>query len=119
MAYVSNAQMSHPSSLASSLSSLTPSRPAPPVPMQRTDTGFSVASGKGYSSSGSASTPPGYIQAGPGSSPSTSNANTIVRRGWVSMKEDGLRAFLWSKKWLILREDTLSIHKNEVRWSAV
>ncbi|GAA5822958.1 hypothetical protein JCM3770_002478, partial [Rhodotorula araucariae] len=40
-------------------------------------------------------------------------AQTIVRRGWVSVKEDGLRAWMWSKKWLVLREDSLSFYKNE------
>jgi len=40
---------------------------------------------------------------------------TIVRRGWVSVKEDGLRAWLWSKKWLVLREHSLALYKNEVR----
>jgi hypothetical protein len=40
----------------------------------------------------------------------------VVKRGYVSVKEEGLRSFLWPKKWLILREQTLSFHKNEVRW---
>lgn len=39
---------------------------------------------------------------------------TIVRRGWVTVKEDGLRAWLWSKRWLVLREHTLSFYKSEV-----
>lgn len=32
----------------------------------------------------------------------------------MSVKEDGLRAWIWSKRWLILREQTLSFYKNEV-----
>ena len=38
----------------------------------------------------------------------------VVKRGYVNVKEDGLRSFLWSKRWLILREQTLTFHKNEV-----
>ncbi|TNY18927.1 hypothetical protein DMC30DRAFT_418367, partial [Rhodotorula diobovata] len=29
------------------------------------------------------------------------------------VKEDGLRAWLWSKKWLVLREHSLALYKNE------
>ncbi|KAI5475714.1 p21-activated protein kinase [Pseudohyphozyma bogoriensis] len=43
----------------------------------------------------------------------TGSAQTIVRRGWVSVKEDGLRAWIWSKRWLVLREQTLSFYKND------
>lgn len=43
------------------------------------------------------------------------SAQTIVKRGWVSVKEDGLRAWIWSKRWLVLREESLSFHKNDVR----
>jgi protein-serine/threonine kinase len=50
-----------------------------------------------------------------GGQPST----TIVRRGWVSVKEEGLRSWIWSKRWLILRESTLTMHKNEVRASSL
>ena len=37
----------------------------------------------------------------------------VVKRGNASVKEEGLRAFLWPKRWLVLREQTLSFHKNE------
>ncbi|KAI8844938.1 kinase-like domain-containing protein [Chytridium lagenaria] len=37
----------------------------------------------------------------------------VVKRGYASVKEDGLRSFIWSKKWLLLREQTLTIHRNE------
>jgi hypothetical protein len=30
-------------------------------------------------------------------------------------EEEGIRSFLWSKRWLVLRDQTLSFHKNEVR----
>ena len=26
----------------------------------------------------------------------------------------GIRSFIWSKKWILLREQTMTIHKNEV-----
>jgi len=40
----------------------------------------------------------------------------IVRSGAVSIKEDGFAtSWLWRPKWLVLKEQTLSIHKNEVR----
>ena len=38
----------------------------------------------------------------------------VVKRGYVLVKEEGLRAFLWSKRWLLLREQTLTFHRNEV-----
>ncbi|KAJ3217005.1 Protein kinase [Dinochytrium kinnereticum] len=37
----------------------------------------------------------------------------VVKRGYASVKEDGIRSFMWSKKWLLLREQTLTIHRNE------
>ncbi|CAJ0841255.1 799_t:CDS:10 [Entrophospora sp. SA101] len=40
------------------------------------------------------------------------NSN-VVKKGYISVKEDGLRAFLWSKRWLLLREQTLTFHRNE------
>ncbi|KNZ49591.1 STE/STE20/PAKA protein kinase [Puccinia sorghi] len=42
------------------------------------------------------------------------NPTTIVRRGFAKLKEDGLRSWIWSQRWLILREQTLTFHKNEV-----
>ncbi|CEQ41786.1 SPOSA6832_03535, partial [Sporobolomyces salmonicolor] len=75
--------------------SLTPSRPAPPVPGQAPkSSSMDVPSGR-------------------------THAQTIVRRGWVSVKEDGLRAWIWSKRWLVLREQTLSFYKNEVSWLSI
>jgi protein-serine/threonine kinase len=35
------------------------------------------------------------------------------------VKDDGLRAFLWSKKWCLLREQTLTFHKNESTYQAL
>lgn len=98
--------------------SLTPSRPAPPVPMQRSDSSTSasyplqrsnVPSPTSYNTSMQSGH---YVSTQPGAGPGS--AQTIVRRGWVSVKEDGLRAWIWSKRWIILREQTLTLYKNEV-----
>ena len=94
-----------------SSTSLTPSRPAPPAP-QRAGPGatynpaFSIPS-----SSGSYS--------GIGGSPNRNSENImnahVVRNGIVSIKEDGFAtSWLWRPKWLVLKEQTLSIHKSEV-----
>lgn len=95
-----------------SSTSLTPSRPAPPAP-QRAGPGatynpaFSIPSSSGNSYSGI------------GGSPNRNSENImnthIVRSGVVSIKEDGFAtSWLWRPKWLVLKEQTLSIHKNEV-----
>lgn len=39
----------------------------------------------------------------------------IVRSGTVGFKEDAFANWLWREKYLILREQTLAVHKNEVR----
>ena len=40
----------------------------------------------------------------------------VVRGGVISVKEGGfVTSWVWRSKWLILREQTLSIHKNKVR----
>ena len=38
----------------------------------------------------------------------------MVRTGPANVKEEGLRAFLWSKRWLVLGGSELQIFKNEV-----
>lgn len=43
----------------------------------------------------------------------------VVKRGYLLVKDDGLRAFLWSKKWCLLREQTLTFHKNENTYQAL
>jgi hypothetical protein len=43
----------------------------------------------------------------------------VVKRGYLSVKDDGLRAFLWSRKWCLLREQTLTFHKNENTYQAL
>jgi hypothetical protein len=46
---------------------------------------------------------------------------TPIRQGMVTVNEEkGIRSFLWSKKWMVLKEQSLSFHKNEVsRWSSL
>jgi len=46
-------------------------------------------------------------------------ASFIVKKGYASVKEDGLRSFLWSKRWLVLREQTLTIQRNETTYQAI
>ena len=95
-----------------SSTSLTPSRPAPPAP-QRAGPGatynpaFSIPSSSGSSYSGI------------GGSPNRNSENImnthVVRSGIVSIKEDGFAtSWLWRPKWLVLKEQTLSIQKSEV-----
>ncbi|GAA5845412.1 hypothetical protein JCM11251_005066 [Rhodosporidiobolus azoricus] len=99
-------------------SSLTPSRPAPPIPhpLVSGSTPSSTLTSSPYSSSPAhsanlyASTSSYTPSASP---PVAASAQTIVRRGWINVKEDGLRAWIWSKRWLVLREQTLSLYKNE------
>ncbi|BGP58059.1 Protein kinase [Rhodotorula sphaerocarpa] len=94
---------------------LTPSRRAPPVP-------GSASRAPAPSPGSPASYARGAVPIIPARSPQLSSSYgsngspgpaTIIRRGWVAVKEDGLRAWLWSKRWLILREHTLTFHKNE------
>lgn len=102
--------------------SLTPSRPAPSIPIRRGTDIQNVLSNSGYASSfsvGTASTSgSSYSYSGVGGSPNRisdglSHSN-VVRQGSVSVKEDGIVSWLWRPKWLVLKEQTLSIHKNEV-----
>nr|CAG8447718.1 10540_t:CDS:2 [Entrophospora candida] len=47
------------------------------------------------------------------------NNSQVVKKGYIAVKEEGLRAFLWSKRWLLLREQTLTFHRNENTYQAV
>ena len=97
--------------------SLTPSRPAPAAPGRNGQGGYGSTFAVGTSSpSGSTY---GGSYSGVGGSPnresdSVSSAQ-VVRCGIVSVKEDGLVSWLWRPKWLVLKEQSLSIHKSEVR----
>ncbi|KAI0341197.1 p21 activated kinase [Trametopsis cervina] len=106
-----------------SATSLTPTRPAPAAPVNRDV--HNVLASSGYTSfpvgpsspagSSFSSNYSSYVSIGESPNRSTdnlSNAN-IVRCGVVSIKEDGLVSWLWRPKWLVLKEQTLSIHKSE------
>jgi len=55
----------------------------------------------------------GLQQNGGGGSPGDVSGGDI-RKGWASVREEGLRNLgLWSKKYLTLRETSLDFHKNE------
>jgi hypothetical protein len=40
-----------------------------------------------------------------------------LKQGWASVKEDGSIRFMWSKKFLVLRDNSLDLLKNEVGFS--
>ncbi|EGG01687.1 p21-activated serine/threonine protein kinase [Melampsora larici-populina 98AG31] len=130
----------------SNFSSLTPSRPAPPAPSEQqqalqqpsqhssTDHHPNSHHSSRYNSGSSTSSPglpSGYVPAPGFTNPASSmigsspfpinppaNQTTIVRRGFAKLKEDGLRSWIWSQRWLILREQTLTFHKNETTSTA-
>jgi hypothetical protein len=39
----------------------------------------------------------------------------MLKTGFVAVKEDGLRAWIWSKRFLRLHDQGLEFHRNEVR----
>lgn len=107
--------------------SLTPSRPAPQIPIRQLSTSSSSTA---FSSSSSVTlTPistPSYATSysGIGGTPniggfprrSSDGAGTsgVVRQGPAGFKEDAFASWIWREKWLVLKEQTLSVHKNEV-----
>lgn len=112
---------------------LTPTRPAPQAPGGRNGSQQNMYSSSnnsltsaGYSSSFTSfapSSPSGssYAQSytGIGGSPNRGSESALnmnpVRSGPVSIKEDGTFAsWIWKLKWLVLKEQTLTIHKSEV-----
>lgn len=111
--------------------SLTPSRPAPQAPQRRGTDNSSLYSSASTlvnsvynpsftltpaSPSGSSSYASKY--SGIGGSPNRNSDvimnSQIVRSGVVSIKEDGFASWMWKAKWMVLKEQTLSIHKSEV-----
>jgi protein-serine/threonine kinase len=122
--------------------SLTPSRPAPQAPHRRdtNDTMYSNTStltSAGYKTSFSFNPPTASgssyatSYSGIGASPirpTASNSNgsgsigggmgsngDVVRSGWAAVKEDSFASLFWLRKWLVLKEEELMIHKSEVR----
>ncbi|KAH6576467.1 hypothetical protein BASA61_005266 [Batrachochytrium salamandrivorans] len=43
----------------------------------------------------------------------------VLKRGNVTVKEGGFRSFIWSKRWLQLRDQMVTIHKNENTYQAI
>ncbi|KAJ3354626.1 Protein kinase [Allomyces javanicus] len=48
-----------------------------------------------------------------------SSSARVVKAGYLSVKEDGLMSFLWNKRWVVLREQTLALHKSESSTQAI
>ena len=107
-----------------SATSPMPSRPAPAAPLRRAPDIGSTLSQSGYASSFSVGTssPSGSsyastysgIGGSPNRNPDMDTASNVIRSGVVNIKEDGIVSFLWRPKFLVLKEQTLTIHKNEV-----
>jgi serine/threonine-protein kinase CLA4 len=51
-----------------------------------------------------------------GSPDRTTDPSGQVRKGTVTVKEEGFASFLWRPKWLVLTESQLAFHKTEVRY---
>ena len=103
------------------LASLTPSRPAPTPPSRPQANSFDKSASIPLEAKSSAFSSTAYTSSFPilrdssVSSPSKHPARpSLVRSGLASVKEEGLRSFLWSKRWLVLSDSELSIFKNEV-----
>lgn len=113
------------------VSALTPSRAAPPPPRRGPSdllsSGASVYSNApSFQSYNTATSTPGSFHSsysGIGGSPDrgspAGSSSNGIRSGYVSLKEDGFASLFWSKKWLVLRDEALSIHRNEVRHLAL
>lgn|SRR6266850_1378519 len=109
--------------------SLTPSRPAPPIPIRQasissSSTAFSTSSSVTLSPASASTSSYASSYSGIGGTPNIGgfpkrtsevvNMSGIVRQGPVGFKEDAFASWIWREKWLILREQSLSVHKNEV-----
>ncbi|ORY22445.1 kinase-like domain-containing protein [Naematelia encephala] len=114
---------------------LTPSRPAPTPPTNRpsgpssyrspppplsssskpngngTTTRLTNFSSTAYSSSFPILDPSSAL--GPPPQNRLSTRNVVIRTGPASVKEEGIKSWLWSKRWLVLGGAELQIFKNE------
>lgn len=43
---------------------------------------------------------------------------TVVKEGYVSVKDDSFKSWRWLKRWALLREHTLTFHRNETAYHA-
>lgn len=94
-----------------SFPALTPSRPAPPAPGRSNSSNYATASSSASAYSTSYTGIGGSPDRGGGVSGPMS---AIVRQGYANVKEDGFASFLWNRRWLVLKDQILSFHKNEV-----
>lgn len=51
---------------------------------------------------------------GGGSSNASGLKNRVLKQGWTSVKEDGSMRFMWTKKYLVLKDNSLEFQKSEV-----
>ncbi|EKM52526.1 uncharacterized protein PHACADRAFT_261009 [Phanerochaete carnosa HHB-10118-sp] len=95
--------------------SLTPTRPAPSAPGRTGPAGYGSSFSVGTSSPSGSSYASSYsgIGGSPNRASDSISSAQVVRCGIVSVKEDGLVSWLWRPKWLVLKESTLLINKNE------
>jgi protein-serine/threonine kinase len=106
--------------------SLTPSRPAPPIPIRQASTSTAFTSGSSLTLAPSLVSTSSYATSysGIGGTPNIggfpkrgsegATVSGIIRQGSVGFKEDAFASWIWREKWLVLREQSLSVHKNEV-----
>ncbi|KAJ3390687.1 Protein kinase [Entophlyctis sp. JEL0112] len=47
-----------------------------------------------------------------------SKSAQVVREGFLNLQEDGLRSFLWLRRWVVLRENTVVVYKTAVKLAA-
>lgn len=99
--------------------SLTPTRPAPSAPGRNGPSSYGSSFSVGTSSPSGSSYAASYsgIGGSPNRASDSISSAQFVRCGIVSVKEDGIVSWLWRPKWLVLKEQSLLIHKNEVRIS--
>ncbi|KAI8803156.1 kinase-like domain-containing protein [Cladochytrium replicatum] len=45
--------------------------------------------------------------------------SSVVKSGYAQVKEDGLKSFMWSKRWMLLRDQILTFHRNENTYQAL
>jgi hypothetical protein len=38
----------------------------------------------------------------------------VIKRGYVHVKEEGMWNFIWSKRWMILKDNLIAFDKDEV-----
>ena len=106
------------------MASMTPSRPAPVPPTRTTispshslstpSAANSASMGSAFSSTSYSASFPTFNHTSTAIHPASARKKRLIRTGYANVKEEGLRSFLWSKRWLVLDETDLAVFKNEV-----